>query len=113
MNLKQKYNKLFAGKTKSNDRALTEGIEDLQSISEQIQSIQESIRGLDDALVAMIDDLEIENPDNPAYRQFNTQSNRYIEAVRTNLDGLVKLTNKIERVHARSIQAQSQSMGEI
>ncbi len=113
MNLKQTYNKLFSGKPRSNDHALTEGIEDLQSISEQIKSIQDSIDSLDTALVTMIDDLEIENPDNPAYRQFNTQSNRYIEAVRTNMDGIIKLTKKVERVYSRSMQAQSQSIGRI
>lgn len=111
MNLKQKYNKLFAGKAKSNDRSLTEGIEDLQGISEQIQSIQDSIQSLDDAMVTMLDDLEAMNPDNTAYRQFNAQANRYIEAVRTNLDGIVKITRKIERMEARA--AQTQSTGEL
>jgi hypothetical protein len=97
--LKSQYAKLFAGKLKSNDKKLiSEGLEDLQGVSEQLAEIYDQLYSFEDALANMLDDLEVIDPENTMYKQLNAQSSRYVKAVITNMDGVSRILDKIKKI---------------
>ena len=98
MNLKNKYAKLFAGKLKSNDKKLiSEGFEDLGNVANNLSEVYDMFYGFEESLNNMLDDLEIADPANPMYKQLNVQANRYIKAIVTNMDGISRIIDKLEK----------------
>jgi hypothetical protein len=97
--LKSRYAQLFAGKLKSNDRRLlSEGFEDLQSVADQLAELYDQIYAFEEVLVNMIDDLEVAEPENTMYKQLNAQASRYTKAVITNMDGVSKIIDKLQKI---------------
>jgi hypothetical protein len=97
--LKSRYAQLFAGKFKSNDKKLiSEGFEDLQDVADRLSELYDQVYGFEEAMVNMIDDLEVANPENTMYKQLNAQASRYAKAVITNMDGISKIIDKLEKI---------------
>lgn len=97
--LKSRYARLFAGKLKSNDRKLiSEGFEDLQSVADQLSELYDQVYAFEEALINMLDDLEVAEPENTMYKQLNAQASRYTKAVVTNMDGISRIVDKIEKI---------------
>ena len=46
----------------------------------------------------MLDDLEVADPENTMYKQLNAQASRYTKAVVTNMDGISRIVDKIEKI---------------
>ncbi len=97
--LKSRYARLFAGKLKSNDRKLiSEGFEDLQGVADQLSELYDQVYAFEEALINMLDDLEVAEPENTMYKQLNAQASRYTKAVVTNMDGISRIVDKIEKI---------------
>lgn len=98
-NLKSKYAQLFAGKLKSNDKKLiSEGFEDLQGVADQLSELYDQVYAFEEALINMLDDLEVAEPENTMYKQLGAQASRYTKAVITNMDGVSKIIDKLEKI---------------
>jgi hypothetical protein len=46
----------------------------------------------------MLDDLEVSDPENTMYKQLGAQASRYTKAVITNMDGVSKIIDKLEKI---------------
>lgn len=112
MNLKNKYNKLFAGKPKSNDQILTEGTVFL-GIGNAKRRINEAenaayyddlMAKLDDAVAQLnqvIADIDAQTEDDMAYdyevKTARTTINRYGSAAMKNIAGIRKVLRGLSK----------------
>lgn len=112
MNLKQKYNKLFAGKPKSNDQILTEGTVFLGigngkrkiTEAENAAYYDDLMAKLDDAVAQLnqvIADIDAQTEDDMAYdyevKTARTTINRYGSAAMKNIAGIRKVLRGLSK----------------